>query len=775
MRNEGEIGLVGAGGSLLLSPMSEGGRMGPSRVQQGDPAAEVHTSAPLAIWNLLAGRRRLATVLIVLGIIAGTAVGIVLGKKSYRSTARIRIASVLPQVLYKDEEKNLVQTYEAFAEAQMQLLMSQRVAKAAVETKAWRDAGRPNNDEAMADLQGELTTERKLEMISVHVDDPTPQGAYAAVNSIIEAYQEIYRSDDRDNRQHRISLLEKHLESLTVDLDENRRRQWQVAGGTSPEDLQAEHDNRLRMVPVLEDVLRLANHENAVMANPAASGELPNGTQSPALNKRLRIQERISDLLSVGIGENHPLIAALKSLEADASKLTGGRTSESVAEELKRTQARVALLSGQLKQLADLRSDEEVIKQQKAECRRRMYQLRVEDEVNNRVILMAGGEIPTGPYRDTRKPFAAAGALTGGLLGLALAACLCLIDRRFRVPTDLALEPHHSAVLAMIPRLSPTLVDGDQARRAALAIHQMRMLLQARAGRESSVFAVTSAAPGAGKTSIALALGASAASAGLNTLLIDMDLTGAGLTVSVHAQRGQRLGRMLMNRGLLTERQISDAVAAKGAELKFGEVCVRLGMVTEADIASALDAQHRSRVGVLEAIAGRPLDECVAETAMPRLSVLPLGSAAADDAAGLSLAATRRLLEQARRKYDIVIVDTGPLFGSLEASIVPQAVDGTVLVVSRGEERGRAKRGKDVLQALGAPLAGVVFNRAEPQDLSPISFSSSAAPNPTSLRPERAGWERLAGFGPIARAVARYAPSDVESASRKSLACAAVS
>src|SRR5205823_14895753 len=142
----------------------------------------------------------------------------------------------------------------------------------------------------------------------------------------------------------------------------------------------------------------------------------------------------------------------------------------------------------------------------------------------SRLSRRAAAERPSGPYRDTRKTCGAAGGAAGALAGFGLAICVCLIDRRFRDPSDLAIGAQHNPVMAMVPRIPTDSPDGEPARRAALAIHHMRMLLHARGGRDGAQsFAVTSAGPGAGKTSITLAMGVSFASSGSNTLLIDLD------------------------------------------------------------------------------------------------------------------------------------------------------------------------------------------------------------------------------------------------------------
>ena len=58
-----------------------------------------------------------------------------------------------------------------------------------------------------------------------------------------------------------------------------------------------------------------------------------------------------------------------------------------------------------------------------------------------------------------------------------------------------------------------------------------------------------------------------------------------------------------------------------------------------------------------------------------------------------------------------MLIDTGPVPGSLEASVVASQVDEVILTVARGEQRALAERSATHLSALGARVAGIVFNR----------------------------------------------------------------
>jgi capsular exopolysaccharide synthesis family protein len=274
-----------------------------------------------------------------------------------------------------------------------------------------------------------------------------------------------------------------------------------------------------------------------------------------------------------------------------------------------------------------------------------------------------------------------------------------LFDTRYRYSDETAASGQTMGgltLLGILPNLPDRLSDPEQAAIAAHCVHQIRTMLQINTGLEDRrVFAVTSASPGDGKTSLTLALGLSYAACGTRTLLIDCDLVGSGLSSRMNAHAAE---------------------------------------------------------GVLEAIANRNLMQYVRQTDVNDVSILPVGSSGQMHASTLSPQALRRLIQEAEQHFEVVLIDTGPILGSIEASLVTAAADAVILTVSRGQQRPMVERSLGHLAAIGARLAGVVFNRAQAQDfersISGVSMRSVGMPGmPRNARPPG---PRL---GPVARAV----------------------
>jgi capsular exopolysaccharide synthesis family protein len=287
-----------------------------------------------------------------------------------------------------------------------------------------------------------------------------------------------------------------------------------------------------------------------------------------------------------------------------------------------------------------------------------------------------------------------------------------VMDHRYRYSDEATYDLSGITLLGILPNLPDRLTDPEQAATAAHCVHQIRTMLQIN-GRhdEPQVYAVTSAAAGDGKTSLTLARGLSFAASGSRTLLVDCDIVGAGLTA-------------------------------------------RLDMA--------------GPDGILEAMSDRSLLQHIRTTDIADLAMLPVGMAQAHHAGMFSPAALRKLVTEAKKHFEVVLIDTGPILGSIEATPVCSAADAVILTVSRGQQRPTVEKALSHLLSIGARFAGVVFNRAQSRDfersISGMSLRSIARANghgpnrgnghPSPFNTAAADAASTKAFGPVARAVA---------------------
>ncbi|MCY2954753.1 MAG: AAA family ATPase [Planctomycetota bacterium] len=712
------------------------------------------------LHRLLRNRYKWAIALSLLGLALGGFGGFKLAKRTYISSGMIQIKPALSPVISPNApEIQLMPLFESFVQGQASFLRSQRVINMAMNSDSWRVLGRPIDEDGIDDFQKNLEVlAPKGEMIYVTFTDPDPRATTAAVKSVLEAYRRQYVEKDAAEEANKQNTVENLRRDLSAQLKDKREQIKLIADKYGTKELRSIHEAKLQNVNRLESALAEIDFQLDALKARGADGKENKDEQGltvaeiglrDAGMRQLLHEKEIIEAEAVktkNLGEKHPKVIELSTLltakkEAirryaedfrDAMKNSVGIGGSQMAgvsvDELKRrkeaytTSAEKA--DGQAKavgrDMLDIdrfRNEEEQIIPELERVRKRLAELSIE-ATQGRIRIISDGDRPM-PAKDNRIIRAAAGGIAGGGFGFGIILLIALLDRRLRSADDARSSVGKLALLGVLPSLPDDLADPEQAAIAAHCVHQIRTLLQISAPVPGSrVFVITSPAAGTGKTSLALALGVSFAATNSRTLLIDCDIVGGGLTARVDTIIRRKIGQILKREGLITQQQLDMAMkVAATSHRRLGEILVDLGFLTEADVARGLTLQEEAPIGMLDAMNGENIDDCVADTGIRGLSILPLGAAMPADAGRLSPNAVRKLIDEARKRYDTVLVDTGPIPGSLEASVVAAAADGVVLVVSRGEHRPPAERSLQHLHDIGAVVAGMVFNRAESRDM----------------------------------------------------------
>lgn len=275
---------------------------------------------------------------------------------------------------------------------------------------------------------------------------------------------------------------------------------------------------------------------------------------------------------------------------------------------------------------------------------------------------------------DKRPMLAGMGFVAGAFMGVAGIVAFGSFRREFRYVDDLETIRSLPPLLGTLPELERH--DPENERIAAVSVHNLRNTLQSIQGysdKTSVVIACTSAEPGDGKTTLIQSLGASYALTGLRTILVDMDLVGGGLTA-------------------------------------------RLGL--------------SGRRGVADLLTGLEPTKCIKHTQTEKLYAMPVGDTAKCRPEQLASRPILQVIDWLRERFDVILMDTGPVLGSLEAGIVTAAADQVLLVVARGQADVVVQAAVSRLERLGVRSSGLVFNRADPEDLRrSLSAASVGAPS----------------------------------------------
>lgn len=735
--------------STQIEPWAMGGStaLGSPMVAQPNPLHKIHRS--------MRGRYLLAALLALVGAAAGGAAGYMGGEAGYVSTGQIQVR---PTITDLEKADTVMQMYDRYMRTQAAILMGERVVQFAVERPEWKAANptpAPNPVPAFAaNLKAEFV--KDSELIAVTFTHPVPAVAQAGVQSVIRSYEEKFANTEsvglttkRDAWENIRSEAMRNIEIADRRIKELGRKYRAEDVSIFEEAAKAEVVGRAKELAQAEAELKKVEAPGPASEDMAVEDIAQiDRVMQQYLELRLKIEMAIEDLRIAGAGPKQPavvqLTAKLKAqddliherAELFRTKYKGHRfmprTTDSAdgmprmvlipyniedmrtaVEDLRATlekqKEEQAALSSVRQEISAAR---ETIAEHKARVKQAMEEIeKLTFRIENlgRVQIISDGTMPNSPL-DNRTKLALVGGVGGGGIMLGLMLMIGLLDTRYRYSDEASsADMQGITLLGILPNLPDRLSDPEQAAIAAHCVHQIRTMLQINGGAETAgerrVFAVTSASPGDGKTSLTLALGLSYAACGTRTLLVDCDLVGAGLStrMNVHASEG-----------------------------------------------------------VLEAIANRSLLEYVRNTDIADVAILPVGSAHGYHASTLSPGALRRLIDEAKKHFDTILVDTGPVLGSIEASLVCAAADGVVLAVSRGQSRPLVEKSLNHLAGIGARLAGVVFNRAQSNDfersISGMSMRSVAAANgKTSRGNGRAPSAGGEAVGPVARAVATHA------------------
>ncbi|MFB9166361.1 polysaccharide biosynthesis tyrosine autokinase [Arthrobacter psychrochitiniphilus] len=117
-------------------------------------------------------------------------------------------------------------------------------------------------------------------------------------------------------------------------------------------------------------------------------------------------------------------------------------------------------------------------------------------------------------------------------------------------------------------------------------------------------------------------------------------------------------------------------------------------------------------------------DDAVQHLGSTSLDVLAAGAIPPNPAELLGSEPMRLLLEEAKAKYDVVLVDTAPVLAVADVAVIAQLVDSIVWVVdSRKLHQAQLDQASEALDATGAHVAGIILNRVKPLRLHDVYYT----------------------------------------------------
>lgn len=661
----------------------------------------------------LRGRYRLTILLALLLALCGSLIGYSAAPVKYESTGLIQFKPVLPTILYKSVENQPTPLYDSFVSAQATLIRNSNVIEEALKDTSLASWDIPLGPEGVERIRGMISVHHRRgdQMVRVTATHRDPQFAHATVNAVLKAYNRNYHEtirlspSERERKlKQRVSLLKKDLlvvgETIleisdqygvdTIKRLHNEKIQALIATDQKLAELnlalttlevQSErraaglHIDNAREFDLFagafissntDSIGGLQKEERAIMAE-MKSFEGKFGRKHPrmrTLERKLKMARIQISLFEQANGVNTPFNVDQGNPEPSVlaqASMDRIREIESQYQKLRdRLRVEATELGSRSITLSNLQEQETTIKMRLKDTEKALDVIRVESdrEESARILIASLGDLPTVPTTDRRFSL----AFAAGLFGVGMAVCLVVVigifDPRCRFAQELQAIDESAQVISLIPDISVNCAEIDQL--AALGVHQLRNLLELQQDEPSQiVFTITSPGRSEGKTSLVLALGASFAIAGRKTLIIDADLTHAGLT---------------------------------------------------------RDLDMEKLPGLWEAINSNCNDGEIHQTDNDNLWALPVGDSVNSDPRDIARDKLLKLLEAVRSRFDVIIFDTGPVMTSLEASLVSSISDRVIMTVARNQHTEQVRASLERLRRIGSECKGLVFNLAPPSD-----------------------------------------------------------
>ena len=693
-------------------------------------------------WLVLAG---------IGGLTIGAAVGFVWTQPLYRT---VGLVEVEPPAGLPDPAEN--ENSESFAERQLDLIRGPKVAAQALGSALWQSLEarrRPADVGALSErLEARPLSGEPLQIL-VSYSHPHADFSAVAVRSVVESFVQATAERHRAERSLQTKRIEEQLKTLRQQKDKIRSRMAQVTSDRGPIPIGRLYASKVDELSHLDSLLEstrlaleTAQTDPEADLNPVRTAQILAGlAQTDAnvrewLDRRQQVERKLTKLRR-HMGLNAPAVVdarhdlgwidqqirnTIRAVGPDLDESPGSRSAANDSpvtlsiEDLRRRESHLRRRYEQSRlRVADL---EEVKAQVEAlEKLDRAHRLEIDQEQSHleqwtmaseagpRINVLSFGELPLAPYKDGRGWLATVFGGAGCVAGLCLVLIVTALDDRMLRPDNAALEGSAAPLLGSVPGVSPAGPDPQDSDLAALCIHEIRALLQVRATTNGNkAFAITSPSRGAGTTSLTVGLASSLALSGTRTLLVDCDLAGrVQSTDAAGAQGGAAAAGDDVGPG--------DPVPAIAASVD--QVMLQMGYVNEEDASIFLNPRD-TETGLLGVLSGAPLEQCVVHTNLRGLSILPALCGRAQDIGKMSSKFIRGLIDEASSMYDIILLDTGPIPGSVEALFVTSEADAVILVVRRGESQRRFDHSVSYLRMVGAEVAGSVFNGAAKQSLS---------------------------------------------------------
>ena len=662
------------------------------------------------LWALLLG--------LILAPVFGL-VGYLLGPLKYDATAVLTVESRIEALVEETPETQEIKVEQEVAEQAM-LVRNQAVLIQAFDDPALA-AYRVSRPNSMMDIAENLDVKvpSRSALILVSMTDHDPIFAMVAVNTVVRTYMELFTEDPIVKHQAKIAKVQTMIEDSRVRIRNLKQQKIELTRTGSKfgihgvdslksanvERIQRLLDEELSVISQISRIRALATSEAKASAektgtefDPASVDPEADARVNPSIEElsfidpeypglktqvaRMRIQYL---LMKERFGIEHQEYRRVRAeLTAQESSLANREAEVLAAWEVGRGKElswgaltlRQTTIADEIQELknrnAELEADqimsddlETSIASEQGELillqDRRQDLDRESNSIRQGRVEVKARAVPAVAASTDKKFIFAMGGVFGGIGASLFVFCLVgAVNQKTFGVRQLEDPTNRLRVLGVMPNMDEVEEDSSMVNLATDCIHRVRGKIESRRAPEHGyAMMVSSPFQGDGKTTLAVSLGWSYAESGYKTLLLDADFIGRAMT--------HQFGRL-------------------------------------------------KDPGLREIIRNGTVNDEIHELGHPNLCLLGVGSDRRISAANLSPRLFGRVLGAVRDRFDVIIVDSGPITASIESLPIASAVDGVVFTLRRGRSRARlAECIKDV-RSVGADYLGVVLNYADRSD-----------------------------------------------------------
>ncbi len=661
-------------------------------------------------WQVVKNRYGVILMTLLLVFMTAAVITYVMPKK-YESTAVVQVKPSTKTIqVFGNETVGAAQMTPQFFATEFEVIRSQLTLKVVVQQLGLVSRWGMTEEEALGTLRAIVDAQniRGTDLITISVKHTGPVDARDVAKEVYEAYKTRRESKESEAAESGLKELEKALQSQSDVVEEKRKQRdnllrrapqtivdnylkMNAVGGT--ESMKAKLEGELQEAQsaigmIDAKIASISPLTSEELIRQAANDELAGGDLK-TLYPEYQEQQRLLDGMKVqGLGRNHPTVKAqAQSVESIYKQLLASCISFKDSLKLKREQrvAEHAELKKRLSELTELSVNERVLlyglqaAQNDFETAQAMLDKMKErlgtERINikqpkNLIELHEEPLVSQYPVSPNVTLNLILGAVVGLIFGIGIAFFLEYLDTSVKTLEDVE-RYLQVPVLAVIPKEVGILHKQSGMSPDAEAYRILRTNIEFnRKNPEDNSLTVVSGGAGEGKSTTLVNLAYICAQGGYTTLMIDADL------------RRPRLHTFF-------------------------------------DINNSVGLTNYLTTELM-------LEDVILQTPVDNLFFMPSGILPADAAGILNSRRMSELIQDVKQRFDLVLVDSPPILGVSDASVLASEVDLTMIVVQhRKLPRNMLLRVKQSVENVGGNVIGVVLNNVDVRSDSQYQYYTS--------------------------------------------------